>query len=67
MNKEQKEISEGDAKEQEEISELRRIIKKERDRIELDLMEYMQGTCLEQDSIYVHLHNIINCNYNKDE
>ena len=53
MNKEETVISEGSAKEQEELSELRKIIKKERDRIESDLMEYMEGTYLEQDSIFL--------------
>ena len=48
----------------EKVEELKKvIIKKERDRIELDLMEYMEGTFLEQDSIYLNLHDIINKNY----
>ncbi len=47
--------------------EIREVIKRERDRIQLDLEEYMQGTFLEQDSIYVDLHDIINNNNNNYE
>lgn len=50
-----------------EIRGIRETIKKERDRIEADLREYMNGTYLENDSIYVHLHDIINNNFLKEE
>ena len=43
-----------------EIKELLEgIVKKERNRIEIALEKYMKGTYLEQDSIFLHLHDII--------
>lgn len=45
---------------------LREVKQNERERIETDLEEFMKGTCLEQDSIFLHLHDIVNDDYQQN-